>query len=430
MKQTKRTPWAWIPTLYMAEGLPNVIVTSVAVVLYMQMGLTDTEIGLYTGWLGLPWIIKPLWSPFVDLYKTKRWWVLLTQMLLGSSLAGIAFTLDTDFWFQGTMFCFFLMAFSSATHDIAADGYYMLELTEHQQAWFVGIRNTFYRLAVIFGNGVLVPVAGLLQDTYPDSKAYAWSLVFYGTAALFLAVWLYHTYIMPRPQADVKRDSTAADIVRGLKTMLVAFARKMPWKAMLAAILFILFYRFPEALLNAMSKTFLTRPQEDGGLGLSLAQYGVSYGTVGLIGLLLGGIVGGWLASRDGLKRWLWPMVCAITLPDVVYVYMSLALPQNMLLISSCIFIEQFGYGLGFTALTLYMLYFSMGEYKTSHYAICTGISYLGLQVPAMFSGYMKDAVGYSTFFILVMVLCSVTFLVAAFIHIDPQFGRKNPTAK
>ena len=427
MKQVKtRNPWVWVPTLYMAEGLPNVIVTSVAVVLYMQMGLTDTEIGLYTGWLGLPWIIKPLWSPFVDLYKTKRWWVLLTQLLLGSSLAGIAFTLNTDFWFQGTMFCFFLMAFSSATHDIAADGYYMLELDEHKQAWFVGIRNTFYRLAVIFGNGVLVPVAGLLQKVYPDSNAFAWSLVFYATAALFLAIWLYHSYIMPHADADVRHNTSAIEIAKGLKKMLIAFIHKMPWRAMLAAIIFILFYRFPEALLNAMSKTFLTRPQEYGGLGLTLAQFGLSYGTVGLIGLLLGGIVGGWLASRDGLKRWLWPMVCAITLPDIVYVWMSLSMPSNMLLISTCIFIEQSGYGLGFTALTLYMLYFSMGEFKTSHYAICTGISYLGLQVPAMFSGYLKDSVGYSTFFIIVMALCSVTFLVAACIKIDPSFGKKS----
>jgi PAT family beta-lactamase induction signal transducer AmpG len=186
-----------------------------------------------------------------------------------------------------------------------------------------------------------------------------------------------------------------------------------------------MFYRFPEALLNAMSKTFLTRPQEDGGLGLSLAEYGISYGTVGLIGLLLGGIVGGWLASRDGLKRWLWPMVCAITLPDVVYVYMSYAMPDNMVLVSSCIFIEQFGYGLGFTALTLYMLYFSMGPFKTSFYAICTGLSYLGLQVPAMFSGFLKDAVGYQTFFLIVMALCGVTFLVAWFVKIDPEFGKK-----
>ena len=428
MRETNNTKirgWRWIPTLYIAEGLPNVIVTAIAVVVYMQMGLTDSEIGLYTGWMGLPWIIKPLWSPFVDLVKTKRWWILFTQMLLGSSLAGIAFTIETDFWLQGTLFFFFLMAFSSATHDIAADGYYMLELDEHNQAWFVGIRNTFYRLAVIFGNGVLVPIAGLLQKIYPDHEAFTWSLIFYGVAALFIAIWLYHAFIMPRPESDVTRDTSASEIVKGLKTMLLAFIHKMPWRSLLYGILFILFFRFPEALLNAMSKTFLTRPLESGGLGLSLEQYGFSYGTVGLVGLLLGGIVGGMLAGRDGLKRWLWPMVLSITLPDVVYVYMSYAKPDDMFLISGCIFIEQFGYGLGFTALTLYMLYFAQGEYKTSHYATCTGISYLGLQAPAMVSGYLKDAVGYTTFFIIVMALCSITFIVAALIDIDPQFGKK-----
>ena len=425
MEQKRRNPWAWVPTLYMAEGLPNVIVTSVAVVLYMQMGLSDAEIGLYTGWLGLPWIIKPLWSPFVDLYKTKRWWVLAMQMLLGSSLAGIAFTLNTDLWFQGTMFFFFLMAFSSATHDIAADGFYMLELDEHQQAWYVGIRNTFYRIAVILGNGGLVPLAGFLQKHYPGRNAFTWSLIFYGVAALFIALWLYHAYVMPKPAADRHRETTAREIAAGLKQMILSFVHKMPWRSLVFALLFILFYRFPEALLNAMSKTFLTRSQADGGLGLSLPQYGFAYGTVGLVGLLLGGIVGGVLASRDGLKKWLWPMVCAITLPDVVYVYMSMAMPSDMLVVSSCIFVEQFGYGLGFTALTLYMLYFSMGEFKTSHYAICTGLSYLGLQVPAMFSGFLKDAVGYQTFFLIVMALCSITFLVTAFVKIDSEFGKK-----
>ncbi len=423
--EKRRSPWAWIPTLYVAEGLPNVIVTALAVLIYMQLGMSDTEIGLYTGWLGLPWIIKPLWSPFVDLYKTKRWWVLAMQMLIGASLGGVAFTLNTPFWFQGTMFCFFLMAFSSATHDIAADGYYMLELDEHQQSWFVGIRNTFYRLAVIFVNFGLVVIADQLQRIYPDSQAYTWSLVFYGMAALFIGLWLWHTRMMPRADEDVSRKAEASEVWRGLKEMLWSFFTKMPWRPLLAAIVFILFFRFPEALLNAMSKTFLTRPQEDGGLGLTLAQYSLSYGFLGLIGLLSGGIIGGWIASRDGLRRWLWPLVCAITLPDIVYVYMSYMLPSNMFVVSACIFVEQFGYGVGFTALTLYMLYFAQGQYKTSHYALCTGLSYLGLMLPGMLSGYLKDAVGYRTFFLIVMLSCIVTFVVAAMIHIDPEFGKK-----
>ena len=432
MNTKKRvTPWAWIPTLYVAEGLPNVVVMTVAVVMYMQLGMSDGEIALYTSWLGLPWVIKPFWSPFVDLYRTKRWWVLAMQVLLGSSLAGVAFTLNASFWFQGTMAFFFLMAFCSATHDIAADGYYMVELDEHEQAWFVGIRNTFYRLAVIFGNGVLIPLAGMLQLVFRNEVAFTWSLVFYGLAGFFLAVWLYHSYVMPNRETarDISEPASASRrkvLMAQLKEALATYFTKLPVKQTVFAMLFLLFYRFPEALLTKMCATFLMRPGSEGGLGLSPQEFGLASGTVGLIGLTLGGILGGILASRDGLKRWLWPMVCAITLPDIVYVYMSFAMPSNIWLISACLFVEQFGYGLGFTALTLYMLYFSMGQYKTSHYAICTGISYLGLMLPGMLSGFLKDAMGYQSFFVMVMGLCAVTFVVASLVQIDPEFGRKS----
>ena len=425
MNNKKRSPWAWIPTLYFAEGLPNVVVMTVAVVMYMEMGMTDTEIALYTSWLGLPWVIKPLWSPFVDLFKTKRWWVLAMQLLLGAAFAGVAFTVNTAFWFQGTMFFFFLMAFSSATHDIAADGFYMLDLDSHDQSWFVGIRNTFYRIAVIFGQGVLVWMAGELQKIYPDSKAFTWSLIFFFLAAIFIAIWLYHRFVMPRPVDRNNDGLTARDVARGLWQMLSSFFTKVPVKQVIFVLLFLLLYRFPEAMLTKMASTFLLRPMEEGGLGLTKEAFGLAYGTVGLIGLLLGGIVGGMLASRDGLKRWLWPFVCAITLPDIVYVYLSAVQPGSLWLVSTCLFIEQFGYGLGFTALTLYMLYYSQGEFKTSHYAICTGLSYLGLMLPGMVSGWIKDAVGYQTFFIMVMFFCIITFAVAAFIKIDPEFGKK-----
>ncbi len=425
MDNKKKSPWAWIPTLYFAEGLPYVVVMTLAVVMYMEMGMSDTEIALYTAWLGLPWVIKPLWSPFVDLYKTKRWWVLSMQLLLGAAFAGVAFTVNTGFWFQGTMFFFFLMAFSSATHDIAADGFYMIELDSHDQSWFVGIRNTFYRIAVIFGQGVLVWVADQLQNVFPDSKAFTWSLIFFALAAIFIAIWLYHTFIMPRPTDRSNEGQTVADVARGLKQMLLSFFTKVSAKQIIFVLLFLLLYRFPEAMLTKMASTFLLRPVEDGGLGLTKEAFGLAYGTVGLIGLLLGGIVGGMLASRDGLKRWLWPFVCAITLPDIVYVYLSYVQPDNLWLISSCLFIEQFGYGLGFTALTLYMLYYSQGEFKTSHYAICTGLTYLGLMLPGMVSGWIKDLVGYRDFFIIVMFLCVITFAVTAFIKIDPEFGKK-----
>ena len=428
MKQ--RNPWAWIPTLYFAEGLPNIIVTGLSVVMYMQMGLSDAEVGLFTGWLALPWVIKPLWSPFIDLLKTKRWWVLAMQALIGASLAGIAFSIPTAFWFQATMCLFFLIAFCSATHDISADGFYMIELDDHNQAKYVGLRNTFYRLAIIFVNGMLVSLAGILQVMFRGQIRFTWALIFYGLAGLFIGLWLYHSRFMPRPKEDVHTKRTVAEVTSELKNMFITFFQKFDRRGTLIVMLFLLFYRFPEALLNTMTKTFMLRNNYAGGLGLSPQEYGLANGTVGLIGLLLGGIIGGILVSRDGMKRWLWPMVCAITLPDVVYIYLSYSLNSNLVVVSSCLFIEQFGYGLGFTVLTLYMLYYSQGKYKTSHYSICTGISYLGLMLPGMLSGYIKDMVGYRMFFIIVMVCCAITFAVTAFLKIDPDFGKKEKTSQ
>ncbi len=430
----RKSPWAWVPTLYFAEGLPNVLVTGVAAVMYMQMGLSDTELALYTGWLNLPWIIKPLWSPFIDLLRTKRWWILSMQILIGAALGGVAFTLNTPMWFQMSMCCLFIMAFASATHDISADGFYMIELDEHTQTYFVGIRNTFYRLAVIFGNGVLVAIPGVLSVYFRCSIAFAWSIVFYGIAGIFIGLWLYHGWILPnsevRGREGAEERRSASDVWSGLRHTLLTFFTKFPVRVTITAICFMLLYRFPEALLNTMTKTFLMRPNSEGGLGMAPTEYGLAYGTVGLIGLTLGGILGGILVSRDGMKRWLWPLVCAITLPDAVYIYLAYAMPSvasvwGLTLVSTCLFVEQFGYGLGFTVLTLYMLYYSQGEFKTSHYSICTGISYLGLMLPGMVSGWVKDAVGYQTFFIIVMVSCSLTFLVTWFLKIDPSFGKK-----
>ena len=426
----KRNPWAWIPTLYFAEGLPNIIVTGLSVVMYMQMGLSDAEVGLYTGWLALPWVIKPLWSPFIDLLKTKRWWVLTMQALIGASLAGIAFSIPTAFWFQATMCLFFLIAFCSATHDISADGFYMIELDDHNQAKYVGLRNTFYRLAIIFVNGMLVSLAGILQVVFRGQIRFTWALIFYGLAGLFIGLWLYHSRFMPRPKEDVHTKRTLTEVTSELKKMFITFFQKFDRRGTVIVMLFLLFYRFPEALLNTMTKTFMLRNNYAGGLGLSPQEYGLANGTVGLIGLLLGGIIGGILVSRDGMKRWLWPMVCAITLSDVVYIYLSYSLNSNLVVVSSCLFIEQFGYGLGFTVLTLYMLYYSQGKYKTSHYSICTGISYLGLMLPGMLSGYIKDMVGYRMFFIIVMVCCAITFAVTAFLKIDPDFGKKEKTSQ
>ena len=422
----KRTPWAWVPTLYFAEGVPYVAVMTISLIMYKRLGLSNTDITLYTSWLYLPWVIKPLWSPFVDMLRSKRWWIVTMQVLIAAALGGVAFTIPGPWWLQGSLCFFWLMAFSSATHDIAADGFYMLGLDQHEQAYFVGIRSTFYRIATIFSSGLLVGLAGALQVLTRNIR-YSWSLVFYLMAGLFIGLWLYHHWILPKPTEDgEKSKKTAGEIITEFKQTVVTFFQKpQVW----AGICFMLFYRMPEGLLAKVSALFLVDAPHNGGLGLSDGEYGLVQGTVGVIGLTLGGILGGIVASRDGLKKWLWPMVMAITLPDVVYVYLSYVMPSNLLTINVCVFIEQFGYGFGFSAYMLYLIYYSQGDHKTSHYALCTAFMALSMMIPGLFAGALQEAVGYQVFFLIVIAACSltyiVTFLVTSFLKIDPEFGKK-----
>ena len=418
----KRSPWAWVPTLYFAEGVPYVAVMTISLILYKRLGLSNTDITLYTSWLYLPWVIKPLWSPFVDMLKSKRWWIVTMQLLIGAALGGVAFTIPVSWWLQGSLFFFWMMAFASATHDIAADGFYMMGLDEHEQAYFVGIRSTFYRIATIFSSGLLVGLAGALQ-VMTRSIRYSWSLVFYLMAGLFIAFWLYHSWVLPRPAEDgEKQTKTASAIWQEFRQTVVTFFQKpQVW----VGICFMLFYRMPEGLLAKISALFLVDAQHNGGLGLSDGEYGLVQGTVGVIGLTVGGILGGICASRDGLKRWLWPMVMAITLPDIVYVLLAYLLPSNLIVISACVFIEQFGYGFGFSAYMLYLIYYSQGEHKTSHYALCTAFMALSMMIPGLFAGALQEAVGYQAFFIIVMLACTMTYVVTAYLKIDPEFGKK-----
>ncbi len=420
MKQ--RNPWAWVPTLYFAEGLPYVAVMTISLVMYKRLGLSNTDITLYTSWLYLPWVIKPLWSPFIDILRTKRWWIVAMQLLIGASLGGVAFTIPGPLWLQGSLCFFWLMAFSSATHDIAADGFYMLGLDQHEQAYFVGIRSTFYRISTIFGQGLLVMLAGNLEVLTRDVK-YSWSLMFYAMAGLFIAFWLWHQYILPRPEQSHEEEIVehAPLMAEFWHTVRTFFQKPQVW----AGICFMLFYRMPEGLLAKVSALFLIDAQHKGGLGLSPAEYGLIQGTVGVIGLTLGGILGGIVASRDGLKRWLWPMVLAITLPDIVYIYLAYALPSSLWVTGVCVFIEQFGYGFGFSAYMLYLIYYSQGEHKTSHYALCTALMALSMMIPGMFAGALQESVGYRMFFIIVVLTCSLTFFVTSQLKIDPEFGKK-----
>ena len=420
MKST--SPWAWIPTLYFAQGLPYVAVMTISVIMYKRLGISNAELAFYTGWLNLPWVIKPLWSPFIDLIKTKRWWITWMQLLIGAGLAGIAFTIPTDYFFQLTLAVFWLMAFSSATHDIAADGFYMLGLSSHEQALFVGIRSTFYRIATIAGQGLLIMLAGHLEKT-TNNIPFSWSITFMVLAGLFLALWVWHQFILPHPDSDkAAREVSASTLLQEFGATFVSFFRK---KQAGIAILFMLLYRLPEAQLGKMSIPFLIDPVSEGGLGLTTEQIGFVQGTVGIIGLTLGGILGGIAVSRHGLKRWIWPMVWAISLPDIVYVYLSYVQPTSLMLVNTCVFIEQFGYGFGFTAYMLYLIYFADGEHKTAHYAICTAFMALGMMIPGMAAGWLQEVMGYQGFFIWIMVCTLATFGVTALLKIDPQFGKK-----
>jgi len=619
-KSSRRNPWAWIPTLYFAQGLPYVAVMTISVIMYKRLGISNTDIALYTGWLYLPWVIKPFWSPFVDIIRTKRWWTLTMQWIIAFALAGIAFSIPTPFFFQLTLAIFWLVGFTSATHDIAADGFYMLALSEHEQSLYVGIRSTFYRIATVAGQGLLVIVAGLIETnsgleplrinvnadpavewSAPDMtaiastpadlggeiqfftpagnttvatkapatvtvdgneipfKAYAammrdsvkhmnelngfvaaeqpkaaqgaatvaaeegegaftrwvretfgeerepftevsnnftvvglrlnkqpaegeeivlnvthrsgqaalstrfvfnhenwdktawlfyevdhklsaaasasfegasgnipmaWLVVFAVLSAFFFVVAIYHGWALPRPASDGHNEAgtTASGIISEFfETFKSFFQKPQAW----VAIAFMLLYRLPEAQLVKLINPFLLDPIDKGGLGLTTGQVGIVYGTVGIIGLTIGGIIGGIVAAKGGLKRWLWPMAWSMSLTCLTFVYLSYAADPSLLTVNICVFIEQFGYGFGFTAYMLYLIYFSEGKHKTAHYAICTGFMALGMMLPGMAAGWLQETMGYRHFFIWTMICCAATIGVCAFLKIDPNFGRK-----
>jgi len=613
-KPNKRNPWTWIPSLYFAEGIPYIVVMTVSVIMYKRLGISNTDIALYTSWLYLPWVIKPLWSPVVDLFKTKRFWIVTMQLIIGAGLAGVAFTIPVDNFFQYTLAFFWLLAFSSATHDIAADGFYMIGLSKHDQAWFVGIRSTFYRLAMITGQGILVILAGYIESNsglapkeievsanpkysntvfyHPDSIRFedklslevvsfpqkvelstslieknsvdsilqfakkwntenhfyfeetqkvteaksespswfsetliaplekflkesfgpelpekstsdltgnigmvyfklsqkpeesvvvnfgretgdnsislvegarlvfneknwdkvaiaiiqldpklktntfavfharsgniplAWIVTFSVLGILFVLFFVYHKIILPYSKDDVPVvSSNSSGIFKEFFRTFALFFKKKKIGYILG---FLLLYRFAEAQLVKLASPFLLDSLEVGGLGLTTGQVGFVYGTVGIISLTLGGILGGFLAARDGLKKWIWVFVLAINLPDLVYVYLSYALPNNFFIINLCVAVEQFGYGLGFTAYMLYMIYISDGEHKTAHYAIATGFMALGMMLPGMFSGWLQELIGYQHFFVWVCLATIPAFIVTKLIPLDSEFGKKS----
>jgi len=619
MNQKNRSPWFWIPSLYYAEGIPYIIVMTVSVIFYKRMGISNTEIAFYTSWLYLPWVIKPFWSPLVDILKTKRFWIVSMQLLIGAGLGGVALTIPLPEFFQFTLGFFWLLAFSSATHDIAVDGFYMLGLSQHEQAWYVGVRSTFYRFAMITGQGLLIILAGFIEShsglenmelkvvttnqeisdhiLHPDSispsiddnemrmilfpeqleipirqikpdkidsvmnfvinwnnanghalsdqaikeeksranvswwnqkistplkdllKKYfsekeavqkdsksgnyglvyvyltkkpqndeqivinfgfesgdksislvekqgagnrlefnaenwnipalamirldpklsfttetkflaqsgnislAWSLTFFFLSGLFLLFFVYHKFILPFPQID--RPSTKESSKKFLSKFVQTFILFFKKDRILAILGFLLLYRFAESQIVKLASPFLLDGREVHGLGLTTGEVGFVYGTVGLVMLTIGGLLGGFVAAKHGLKFWIWPMAIAINLPDIVYVYLSQSMPESFFIINLCVGIEQFGYGFGFTAYMLFMIYASQGKHETAHFAITTGFMALGMMIPGMFSGWLQEIIGYKNFFTWVVIATIPSFLILFFIPLDKDFGKK-----
>lgn len=435
-----RKLWWWIPTLYFAEGIPYFVVNNISVTMFTKMGVSNGEMALFTSLLYLPWTIKPLWSPFVDILRTKRWWIVTMQLLMtalfvlltlslphpeAAQIAGKAVPVSL---FTLTLLLFGVSAFASATHDIAADGFYMLAASQEEQSFFVGIRSTFYRLSSIFGQGVLVYIAGMLEKGTDDIPL-AWQATLGITALLFAALSVYHAFSLPRPAADRPHIETSArgmavEVVREFgRTFATYFRKPGVW----LAITFMLLYRLPEAFLLKMVNPFLLDPSGRGGLALSTDEVGIVYGTIGVAALTVGGIMGGIMASRWGLKQSMWPMAIMMTLPCATFVYMSMAHPSNIYIIATCVAIEQLGYGFGFTAYMLYMMHFAEGEFVTAHYAICTAFMALSMMLPGMVAGYLQELLGYEGFFWMVMFCCIATVAVTIIARrrVPLDYGRK-----
>jgi len=421
--ESSHSPWAWVPTLYFGEGLPYVSVMVLSVVCYKNLSVPNSAIALYTSWLYLPWVIKPLWSPVVDLLGTKRRWVVLMQAVLGLAFLALALTVPGPAFFRLSLAAFWILAFASATHDIAADGFYLLALSERRQAAFVGLRSVFYRAAMIAGQGGLVMLAGLLSARRGDPRQ-GWLVVFGALGAFFLGLAAWHRTALPRPAIDGPADQGLGLFAGSLATFRSFFARP----GMGLAIAFLLTFRLGEAQAIKLVTPFLLDPAAKGGLGLSTAQVGVAYGTVGMLALTAGGIVGGFAISRLGLRRWLWPMTLAVHLPNLAFVYLAATHPTGLGIVASAVAIEQFGYGFGFTAYIMFMVMISEGAHKTAHYAIATGFMALGMMLPGMASGWIQERLGYLAFFIWVCCATVPSVLITVFLRIDPAFGRREQT--
>lgn len=418
MIEKDKGAWAWVPVLYFTQGLPYVLVVTVSVIMYKKLGVSNEDIGLYTSLLYLPWVLKPLWSPFVDLKSTKRKWFLSMQLIIAIALLGVALTLPTNMFFVSTLACFWMAAFASSTNDIASDGYYMLGLTEKKQSFFVGMRSTFYRLAMVTGEGLIVVMAGFLENKYGDNTK-AWSITMTAAAFLMLALTISNFFVTP------KYESSEAIVTEKSKGYLEVFTSFFNKPGIGVTLAFILTFRLGESQLVKMAAPFLLDTPDQGGLGYSTEQLGTIFGTAGVIFLSIGGILGGVLISRDGLKKWMLPMVLSLNLPNILYAILAMTKTTSIYAVTATVVFEKFGYGFGFAAFLMYLIYIADGKSKTSHYAIATGFMALGMMLPGMISGYIQQWLGYGGFFVWVVIAALPALFLLKFIKYPADFGKK-----
>ena len=433
--KTDNRPWYWIPALNFASGLPYVIIISVSVLMYKNLGISNEDIGFYTSLLYLPWVIKPLWSPFIDLYGTKRKWFLSMQLLISIAFLIVGFIIPTSQFFILSLAVFWVAAFASASNDVASDGFYMLALEKEQQSFFLGIRSTFYRASMLTGNGLIILLAGYLEHRFGNNvQAWSYTMIFVGIVMSILTVYNY--FATPKAELPIKAGETEE---KNFSKVFSSFFKK---KQIVLILAFILLFRLGESQLLKMLTPFLVDPINQGGMGLQTEDVGIIYGTFGLIALTIGGILGGIAISKDGLGKWLLPMILVMHLPIIGFVLLSHFQPQDVMHIvinnsfinidysmntytSLVVIIEQFGYGFGFAAFMMYLIYVADGESKTSHYSIATGFMALGMMLPGMVSGYIQDYLGYGNFFIWVFIATIPGLILSRFLIFPKEFGKK-----
>jgi PAT family beta-lactamase induction signal transducer AmpG len=418
--KTDNKPWFWIPLLNFASGLPYAVIISVSVIMYKNLGISNEDIGVYTSLLYLPWVIKPLWSPFIELHGTKRKWFLSMQLLISIAFLIVGLTLPLDGFFIMSLAVFWVAAFASASNDIASDGFYLLVLPENQQSFFLGIRSTFYRLSLLAGNGLIVLFAGYLEHKYSDNTK-AWSYTMIAVGLLMTFITAYNFIFTPKNEINAVENKEAHQH-QNFATVFVSFFKK---KQIIVVLAFILVFRLGESQLLKMLSPFLLDGKESGGMGLDTEAVGIIYGTFGVGALTLGGILGGIAISKQGLTKWMFPMFLAMHLPIIGFILLAFFHPASIYYIYAVVILEQFGYGFGFTAFMMFLIHVAEGESKTAHYALATGFMALGMMLPGMLSGYIQKYLGYDNFFIWVLIATIPGLILSRFLIFPKDFGKK-----